>query len=277
VLDRNGDNWTIAAPARYKADEATVQAVLSALAGLRASDFVVDSTTTSAEYGLDKPSLVATVYVGKTGEQQSLIFGKKQVGREGIYVQIKGAPAVDTVDPRTIRRIDLTVNQFRDKTVLAFDPADVARVVAHTPMEDYTLNRVPKSGAWTVDFNGKPGPADAIRVENFLDEMRYLKGQAIVADPMVDPARYNLDRPQVDYKLYDSSGKFIGELKLAEKAEVAQSSVPVTPGEADTSSWLGTSSASSAVYAIDSYDYSQLNRTAYELGYGATPTATATP
>jgi len=277
VLDRNGDEWTITQPAHYKAEPIVVQAVLTTLAGLRSTDFVVDSTTTPAEYGLDQPSLVATVYIGKKGEQQSLIFGKNQLGRDGVYVQVAGQPSVETVMPGAVHGIDRTVNQLRDKTLLAFDPADVFRVDAHTPMEDYVLARVPKSGAWTIDFDNKTQSADAIKVEDFLDELRYLKGQAIIAEPMKDPASYNLARPPIDYKLYDSSGKMIGEVKLAEKAELAESSAPITPSAAESSSWLATSSAGTAVYAVDSYDYTQINRTAYDLGYGATPVATATP
>jgi hypothetical protein len=277
VLDRNGDKWTITQPVRYAADSTVVQTALSALANLRVADFVVEKAANPAEYGLDKPSMVATVYIGKKGVEQSLVFGKNQTGRDRVYVQLTGQPGVDTVERASLRSIDRTVNQFRDKTVLAFDPADVMRVEAHTPMEDYTLARVPKSGRWTISFNGKTEPGDAIRIENFLDEMRYLKGQAIIADSMTDPAKYRMDHPQVDYKLYDSSGKILGEVKLSENAELTKANAPITPAEAATSSWLATSSASGAVFAIDSYDYSQLNRTAYDLGYGATPTATATP
>jgi hypothetical protein len=263
-LARDGDNWRIVKPARYEADATTVQGALGALAELRVADFIVDKPDNLAEYGLDQPRFTITVYVGKHGESQTLRFGKDQVGgKDGIYVQRAGNPAVFTITKEALNGFDKSLNEFRDKTVFSFQPSEVGRVDVENTMEQYTLTRIDKG--WTITWNRKTQPAKSATVENFLDEIRFLKGTSIAADPMVDASRFGMDQPRVLIRLFDRKGQRIGEVKLSNITVKAPA--PGGGPEGNQEFPYAASSANRVVYGIDSYDYAQLNKTAFDFGF----------
>ncbi|HUY20689.1 MAG TPA: DUF4340 domain-containing protein [Candidatus Binataceae bacterium] len=263
-LSRTGDKWQILKPAPYQADPTIVLSALSALADLRVADFIVDNPTNLAEYGLDQPRFTITVYTGKHGESQELKFGKDEIGgKDGIYVQRAGNPAIFTIYKESLNAFDKSLNEFRDKTVLSFEPSKVGRVDVENAMERYTITRVAKG--WTITWNGKTEPAKTAVVENFLDQIRFLKGTSIVADPMVDEAKFGMDQPRVLIRVFDRKGQQIGQLKLS--TTLVASRGPNGGPKGNQEFPYAASSASRAVYAIDSYDYSQINKTVFDFGF----------
>ncbi len=274
-LARDGGKWQIRKPARYHADPTTVQEALGALADLHVADFIVDNPAGLAEYGLDKPRFTITVYTGKHGESQALKFGKDQIGgKNGIYVQRVGNPAVFTIYKESLNGFDKSLNEFRDKTVFAFQPSAVGRVDLENAMEQYTLTRA--ANGWTIAWNGKTEPAKTAVVENFLDQMRFLKGTGIAADPMVDATRFGMDKPRVLIRVFDRKGQRIGELKLSETTVTAPGPNGGPAGNQEFP--YASSSSNRAIYSIDSYDYAQINKTAFDFGFDSgKPQGTATP
>jgi Domain of unknown function (DUF4340) len=274
-LARNGDRWQIVKPARYAADPTTVQSALSALAELHVADFIVDNTTDLAEYGLDKPRFTIIVYTGKHGESETLKFGKDQIGgKDGIYVQRVGNPAIFTIVKESLNGFDKSLNEFRDKTVFTFQPSTVGRVDVENAMEQYTLARAAKG--WNITWNDKTQPAKTAVVENFLDQIRFLKGTGIAADPMVDATRFAMDKPRVLIRVFDRKGQRLGELKLSSTTVIAPGPNGGRPGNQEFS--YAASSSNRAVYSIDSYDYAQLNKTAFDFGFDSgKPESAATP
>jgi hypothetical protein len=235
----------------------------------------VDNPTDLAEYGLDKPRFTITIYTGKQGESQALKFGKDQIGgKDGIYVQRAGDPAVFTIFKESLNSFDKSLNEFRDKTVFAFEPSAVGRVDVENAMEQYTLARA--VNGWTITWNGKTEPAKTAAVESFLDQIRFLKGTGIAADPMVDAARFGMDKPRALIRVFDRKGQRIGELKLAATTIAAPGPNGGPMGNQEFS--YAASSASRAVFSIDSYDYGQINKTAFDFGFDrGKPQPMATP
>src|SRR5262249_44064356 len=161
-------------------------------AELRIADFIVDNPANLAEYGLDKPRFTVTVYTGKQGEPHALKFGKDEIGgKDGIYVQRDAEPAIFTIPKESLDGFDKSLNEFRDKTVFTFEPSDVGRVDVENTMEQFTLTRIDRG--WTIIWNGKTQPAKTAAVESFVDEIRFLKGTGIAADPMVDATKFGMD------------------------------------------------------------------------------------
>src|ERR1700691_2904005 len=62
-IDRDGDKWKIAQPGNFDADPTQVRQVLTTLGDAKVADFITDQPTNAAQYGLAKPTLVATVYL----------------------------------------------------------------------------------------------------------------------------------------------------------------------------------------------------------------------
>jgi Domain of unknown function (DUF4340) len=280
-VDRNKGKWEIVKPAAYPADESTVDGILDSLSGARVADFVSDNPTDLSQYGLDFPHLAVTVTLKKKGGTESLFFGFKQptAGKNAIYARVGGRNSVYTVESSLLSGVDKSVDALRDKTVLAFDPARVEHAVITIDGKQFTLARA-KGGKWNVVEDGKTSPAHVAAVENFLDQVRNLKGKSIVEEPMTDPARYHMDKPTEQIAIYDKDGKEIGAVKLAEFGESVKTKKSSKGAMVVNSIFdYATSTASKAVYSLAQYDLSQLRQNAdqFRVQPKPTPTPEASP
>jgi Domain of unknown function (DUF4340) len=274
-IDRNGDNWNIVKPAKYPADPTQVRQLLSALANARVADFISDTPSSVSEYGLGKPHLTVTIFTGKENARQSLLFGFKQTeqGKDGIYVRRGERTPVYTVHPYVMSDVNKTVLDLRDKTVIGVAPADVQKFSIAGGSSRFSVERA-GADKWQLVDGGKSG-ADAAVVERFLSTIRFLKGSAIVADPMTDPKKFGMDKPAEEITLAGKDGKDLGSIKLAKLEQpAAQGETSVSSGRFD---YYVVSSKGSAVYAIDDYTFDQLNKAADQFRSHPQPTAKPSP
>jgi Domain of unknown function (DUF4340) len=260
-VDRKGDQWRIVKPADYPADPTQVRELLSTLDNARAADFIADAPASVTQYGLEKPHLTVTVYTGKAGAEQSLLFGFKQseAGKDGIYVRRGESTPVYTVHQYVLNGVDKSVLALRDKTVMGFEPSKVESADVQVGADHFALRRAPQ-GKWDLVEGAKTTPADVPVVERFLDELRDLKGLSIVADPMPSPVPFGLDHPTVQVTLVGKDGKPIGTYKLS-KISVQKSALPV-PGESNAphDEYYATSTAGTAVYSLSDFIYTQFDK-----------------
>ncbi len=275
-IDREGSQWKIVKPKPYFADQTQVHQILSTLANAKVADFVSDAPTDVSQYGLVKPHLTVTVYTGK--EQQSLLFGfkQKEQGKGGIYVRRGERAPVYTVYAWMMNSVDKSLPDLRDKTALRFDPSKVETVKVDSQGEQFALKRAP-GGKWDLTANGKTAPADVPVVERFLDQIRDLKGNSIVIDPMTHPEVFGMSAPSVIVDLLDKDGKQIGQLKLSKMQIKPMASAPSQTAKTD---YYVTSSQSTAVFSTDDFMFGQLNKKAQEFqvkGPIAAPSAAASP
>jgi Domain of unknown function (DUF4340) len=275
---RAGDKWRIDKPGSYLADPTQVRELLSALVNAKVADFITDTPASVSQYGLEKPHLTVTAYVGKGNEQQSLLFGFKQneQGKDGIYVRRGERTPVYTVHQYIESSVDKSLLELRDKTVMSFAPSQVESAEVQVASGGFTLKRAP-SGKWDLVEGGKTTPADVPVAERFLDQLRDLKGVSIVADPMPNPQPFGLDQPAVQVTLTGKDGKPIGTYKLA-KITVKQAGPPI-PGEsaAPRTEYYANSSAGKAVYSLSDFSFSQLNKPAFLFRARAAATPAPTP
>ncbi len=260
-IDRDGDTWKIVKPAPNPADDTAVRMALSTLVNARASDFVADAPANVTQYGLEKPHLAATVVL-KNGEQQSMLFGFKQneQGKSGIYVRRGERAPVYAVAEYVMTSLDKSPMDFRDKTIVKVDPETVDTVKVKNTDGEFTLKRAP-SGKWDVVVAGKTSDGDVPVVERMLNQLRDLKGESIVADPMPSAQPFGLDNPALEITLIGKDGKELGAVKLA-KIKVKPTTPPI-PGEpAQRTEYYAASSASRAVYSLSDFSFAQLNKPA---------------
>jgi Domain of unknown function (DUF4340) len=261
-IDRDGDQWKIVKPGTYNADDTVVREALSELVNAKIADFINDTPSNVAQYGLEKPHATITVYL-KNGLQQSLLFGFKQTesGKDGIYVRRGERAPVYTVHEYVMNGIDRSLLDFRDKTVFAFDPASVESIDVKDESDQFTIKRE-VGGKWDIIQNGKTSPGDVPVVERFLDQLRDLKGTSILADPMPSFMPFGLNSPAVDVTMLGKDGKQLGEVKLSKVT--TQPTTPPAPGETagPRTEYYAASSASKAVYSLSDYYFMQLNKPA---------------
>ena len=281
-IDRDGDKWKIVKPANYNADPTQVRQILTTLGDSKVADFITDAPTNSAQYGLEKPHLVATVYLNNGGAQESLLFGfkQKESGKDGIYVRRGERAPIYTVAPWVMSGVDRSVLNLRDKTVLTVDPAKV-ETIAIKPADRPQFG-IKRAGGdkWNVIADGKTSPADVAIVERFMDQIRDLKGNSIIMDPIKSPEMFGMDKPSVAITLQDKDGKEVGQLNLskievkqAPPADASETPAPSSP----KSEYYAASSASGALFSTDDFLFSQLNKSADEFRAKETPVPAATP
>lgn len=260
-IDRDGDNWKIVKPAPYPADDTAVRMALSTLVNAKATDFVADAPANVNQYGLEKPHLTATVVL-KNGEQQSMLFGFKQSGegKSGIYVRRGERAPVYAVAEYVMSSLDKSPLDFRNKTIVKIDPESVDTVKVKNSDGEFTLKRAPV-GKWDVVVGGKTSEGDIPVVERMLNQLRDLKGESIVADPMPSAQPFGLDNPALEITLVGKDGKELGAVKLA-KINVKPTAPPI-PGEPpQRNEYYVTSSGSKAVYSLSDFSFEQLNKPA---------------
>src|SRR5271169_392458 len=228
-IDRDGDNWKIVKPAPAPADDTAVRMALGTLVNARASDFVSDAPGNVNQYGLEKPHLTATVTL-KNGEQQSMLFGFKQAGegKSGIYLRRGERAPVYAGAEYVMTSLDKSPLDFRDKTIVKVDPEAVETVKVKNSDGEFTLKRAP-AGKWDVIAGGKTSEGDIPVVERMLNQLRDLKGESIVADPMPSAQPFGLDNPALEITLIGKDGKQLGLVKLAKIS--IQPTAPPMPGE----------------------------------------------
>ncbi len=282
VIDREGDKWKIVQPASYNADPTQVRQILTTLGDSKVADFIIDAPTNAAQYGLEKPHLAATVHLGKGGAQESLLFGfkQKESGKDGIYVRRGERAPIYTVAPWVMSGVDKSVLNLRDKTVLSFDPGLVMTVtVKPIDKPQFTLARA-ESGKWNVVADGKASPADAAIVERFMDQIRDLKGNSIIMDPIKSPELFGMDKPALVVTMLAKHARELGQLRLSKievnKTAPAEGSEP--PARPSTQAeYYAASSSSGALFSTDDFLFSQLNKTSDEFRAKASPTPASTP
>ncbi len=281
-VDRDGDKWKIVKPGNYAADPTQVRQVLTTLGDSKVADFITDTPTNAAQYGLEKPHLVATVYLNKGGAQESLLFGfkQKEQGKDGIYVRRGERAPIYTVAPWVMSGVDRSLLTLRDKTVLGFDPSKVSTIaIKPSDKPEFAIQRA-GGDKWNVVADGKTSPADIAIVERFMDQIHDLKGNSIIMDPIKSPEMFGMDKPALMVTLLDKDGKDLGQLRLSKinVKKAAPTEPSETPAPASTQNeYYAASSTSGALFSTDDFLFSQLNKTADEFRAKESATPVATP
>lgn len=151
-LERSANGWTVADPAKpdakFPADDAQVQSLLTALVEFKAPDFVTENDAKHAEYEVDaaKGTTVATTAAGKTF---TIVLGKSSK-RGGAYVRKADAKAVFASPSPVSGMVKRNVGAWRKKAITTAPFADVTQVdVARADGEAFTL-KVGEGGSWSL-------------------------------------------------------------------------------------------------------------------------------
>lgn len=212
LVRKDKDAWTVE-PGAYPADPTEVRSYLASLRSTRAVDFPVIE---AAAAGLEQPRLAVTVTLDGGATQTLAIGGETTVGSsKQLYARRTDHPTIVTLGEWSWRTLAKEAAQFRDKTVMAFDPDRVGRVVVERRTGNgATLARAGTS--WTVEGAGDAPPRVGA-ITRFLDDLRDLKGATIAAEPVGDLAPWGLDAPELRVTLLDREGQTLGTVLATRK------------------------------------------------------------
>lgn len=178
-LDCTEGNWSLRKPAKVPAHAGAVKDLLWTLSGLEARDIVAENPAGLVSYGLDNPRIRAeiTVAAKKSAPQTHTLLIGKQTPNGNAFAMVSGSPLVFHVSAKTLDRLSA---QFASDQICSFNPARAHLIEIIQPAGGVRL-RLKRVGARWRMAAPHEAPADALMVEQILDELDSLRGDGIAA------------------------------------------------------------------------------------------------
>ncbi|MFO0953655.1 MAG: DUF4340 domain-containing protein [Isosphaeraceae bacterium] len=218
-LQKSADGWTLAGAATRKADNPSVEGLISRLIELKASEFFNASQV--PDPGLDPPNHRIQVWqrfpgtrnspsAAKTGERASqpgelrvdLRLGRHDALKRTVYAQIAGDPTILAVPDTILTVLPRSKFAFRDLAILDLRVADVDRLTLERGERTATV-QAPSSGNAATNWRmvePVDAPADVQAVTSILSVLAGLRAESWAADSVGDGKEFGLDAPAIRVK-----------------------------------------------------------------------------
>ena len=232
---KDGDDWRITEPIDAKAVTWRVDDVadsLKGLQGLPAEDAADDLT------GLGSPLWTITVVYDKQGKAatRSLLVGRpRPLHSDQTYVRPAGGKQTFVVETDFADKLDKSLSDFRDETVLDLTSADVVRLTV-TGEKNYEL--VKRGEDWALVQPAAAASTD--EVQKVLDKACRVTASEFVADEPADLANYGLAQPRLRVEI---------EMKSDEPTTLPATTQPVAKKPGKTYGFLLGRQAQDKIYA----------------------------
>jgi hypothetical protein len=260
-LSRKDDGWKLDRPRSADADSETVRSFLSTLRSMRALDFATDEPKDLSTYGLDEPRLTVTLNTGDENKPTKILVGGEEKEKKQIYVKLADRPTVYQVGDWNYRDLNKTANDFRDKTVLAFDKDSLSSVqVLRADGANFVLARS-GDGKWSLE--GSDTPPEQSAVDQFIGTLDHLDGYEIVTDQPQDLQTYGLASPALTITVHGPKDAVIGTVHLGSYS-------PNPP----TTEYTAMREGKPTVFLVRELLYNRLDKRRSDLLPKPTPTAT---
>jgi len=189
VLERRPDGWRLTDPVDYPADRALVEGTVSLFATLSSNGLISSNPDKAELFEVDDAHAVkvALFYADEADPRVRVRVGKLAPDFSSTYVQVDGSPEVNEVSGALRFQVERDSTAWRDKTVLAFDPAAVTEVTLKGAAATAHLRRGEDGWAWA----GEPAPAGAVAgdtVDRLVKQLSALRAHSFDDNPPEPPA-----------------------------------------------------------------------------------------
>src|SRR5487761_7223 len=128
ALAKQASTWKITKPRQAPIDSGAVDSLVTALSNDKFTNVASETPDDLAKYGLSRPAVTVDVATA-AGRQFHLLIGKK-TGDE-YYARDTARPMVFEISSSVYDSFDKKFFDLRDKSILHFDPANVATIEIH--------------------------------------------------------------------------------------------------------------------------------------------------
>jgi hypothetical protein len=192
-LKKTGETWSLVAPVPATADRGTADGLATSLATLRVEREIEANPQKPADFGLAPPAVEVTFEA--KGQEHTVKLGAKAPSGVWAYAQEGAKPAVLLVPEGLLRDAQKPPNEYRDRTLLAFERKDVKTVEVRGPAGQVVAAAgVKGADEWHLTAPLE-APADRDAITGLLEKLRSAKIKEFVTDAPKSPAEYGLDRP----------------------------------------------------------------------------------
>ena len=173
VLKKGDDGkWQIVEPKPLRADQESVNSMVSALASLNADKLVEEKAADLAAYGLKTPGMDVTV-VKKDGKTEDVYIGDETPTGSGSYAKVASDPRVFTIASYTKSNLDKSSNDLRDKRLLTFDSEKLTRLDVQAKGQDVEFGKNAQND-WAI-LKPRTLRADGAQVEELIRKLKDAK------------------------------------------------------------------------------------------------------
>ncbi|MEI6351364.1 MAG: DUF4340 domain-containing protein [Verrucomicrobiota bacterium] len=198
ALTKSHGHWGFTKPLKARADDATVDRLLTDLLGTGIVAFVQGQGANFSSYGLSEPRATLTFHTLIHDKPIMLEFGAGDEKTGNIYARISDRTAVYLLPKSLEPLLTLKPNQLRDRRLLRVDfdlvdritvaPENKPRVVLQRKQEDWML----------VDPSADSRQAaNAAKIQVLVQTLQTRQISAFVADVASDLPKYGLDKPKL--------------------------------------------------------------------------------
>jgi len=200
--------WEFEDQEKGAADSATVNTLLLDLQEARIQKF--SPSKKLKPFGLDTPQKELTI-IERGDSKTTLLLGNSNKDKSNYYVLRSIDNSIVELSADTTKKVFRSLEDFRNKKLLKFEPEKVARVKIEYPGKTFELNK--KDDQWVLiqpekmddlkPFVGK----DILWTLNNLEYESKLSAKGVLEET-------GLEKPQLILTLQDSSNNSLGQLKI---------------------------------------------------------------
>jgi len=203
VFEKSADgDWAMTSPAEHNADAGKIRRLLDSIRFARVKKFVEEDATDLAEFGLESPSaLVKLEFADKT---TSVAFGDRSDPDDSgnVYARRNEERQVLELGAVIMDNLSDDVDEWRDRTLLAFERNDVARLRILSPDGNITVARSAEDTEEWVLTEPETADADRDEVQSLLSYLSSTKAARFLKGKDLETAERALKTPGVQLKLW---------------------------------------------------------------------------
>jgi hypothetical protein len=212
TLERSGEQWQIKQPLNVRASYSTVSSILDELEFAERNRVIGDKDLEGVnlkDFGLQNPRIRLTLQ-NKKGSMV-LLIGTETPTKDAVYAQIQGKKSVLVVPKSVYERVNRTLDDLRDRTIIDFQPASATRI------EIKGADRVIELAKSAATTDAEPrwvltrplaARADPRKVGELLADLNGLHVTDFVSESPRDIPTYQLDEPEREMTVWTGeSGK----------------------------------------------------------------------
>lgn len=205
TLVRDGTEWKMTAPQALAVDRDAVNSIVSTLSSYSTDRLVEEKAEDLKQFGLDAPSLTASVKK-KDGKTEKLLIGAETPTGGGFFAKKEGDARVFTIYSYNRSSLDKTWQDLRERRMLPFGIKDVSRVELAKGGQVIELGKT-SGGDWQIL---KPGPyrADNVVVDEVIRKLNEAKMDVSAGeeDAAKAAALWSKGTPVVVARVFDAGG-----------------------------------------------------------------------
>jgi hypothetical protein len=186
--------WRITQPVEAEADESTVNNLITSVVDAEVKRTLDEVPQDLTIYGLKAPVIKMKLTL-KGGQALPLVsLGKDTPVGFSVYAQKEGEQKILLL-PQTLRLgLQKETKDLRDRTILTFTDDEVKKIEIRAADNEILLNKV--DGNWMLE-KPTPAKADTTEVQTFLSNLRSIRAQDFLEEPILAPKDFGFAPPQL--------------------------------------------------------------------------------